>query len=83
MDNVTGLLDVAVLKTQTIEISSLTAEQKKSAFASLESCVDSNFTPPDPPPFGSAEKNITMGIRDPKRPILYYLKNIYKFFKSS
>ena len=69
MDNVTGLLDVAVLKTQTIETSSLTAEQKNSASASLEFCVENNFTHPDPPPFASAEKNIdgfTMGKRRPK-----------------
>ena len=61
MDNVTGVLDVAVLKTQTIEISTLTPEQKKLASATLEFCIESNYTLPDHPPFVAAAKNITMG----------------------
>ncbi|EFX85623.1 hypothetical protein DAPPUDRAFT_300363 [Daphnia pulex] len=68
LDNVTGLLDVAVLKMQTIDISSLTAEQRKLASAKLESCVESkiesNFTLLGPPPVMAA-KNMTMDKMSP------------------
>jgi hypothetical protein len=45
---------------QSIDISSLTAEQKKLASAKLESCVESNFTLLDLP-LSMAAKNMTMG----------------------
>ncbi|EFX85624.1 hypothetical protein DAPPUDRAFT_237667 [Daphnia pulex] len=55
LDNVTGLIDMASLKANTLlSIDSLTAEQHVLGLASLESCVESNFTLPDPPPFVAA-----------------------------
>jgi hypothetical protein len=45
---------------QSIDISSLTAEQKKLASTKLESCVESNFTLLDLP-LSMAAKNMTMG----------------------
>ncbi|XP_046634143.1 uncharacterized protein LOC124313319 isoform X2 [Daphnia pulicaria] len=64
LDNVTGLLDLAVLKMQSIDISSLTAEQKKLASTKLESCVESNFTLLDLP-LSMAAKNMTMEKMSP------------------
>ena len=53
---------MASLKANTLlSIDSLTAEQQVLGLASLESCVESNFTLPDPPPFVEAAKNVTMG----------------------
>ena len=49
MDNVTGIINIVNLKKNTLDFTSLSVDQKAKASASIESCIESNFTLSHPP----------------------------------
>lgn len=56
LDPAAGNIDINKFKAASIDVTSLTPEQKKSAGDSLESCIESDFTLPPPPPFALTSK---------------------------